>query len=178
MNDLGLERNKDLEDLLLKVLYILEEAYKRVGKDFNYFPCGKIGFVELFSRRRYNLEERGRKSGAMACTILEVLIPLEDKSAIHPLSVSSRLLQALYHEYTHVVLFASRPVITGNTVIHEKLAEYEAAKALLVSNWINDFKEKEVSQLVSEFNRSNKRIIKKYGFLFAKEIKKTFQRHK
>ena len=50
LEDLGLNKGERLQDLMLRICFIFEEAYQVVGKHFDRFLSGRVK-IDLYSRK-------------------------------------------------------------------------------------------------------------------------------
>jgi tetratricopeptide (TPR) repeat protein len=105
------------EDLALKVLEILHEAYTKIGYDFRYYPFQKIPVI-IYTKEQFQ-EMTGTPDwiGGLFDGIIRVTASTIEGE-------DDRLRNILYHEYTHAVLYKK----TGNNLprwLNEGLAQYE-----------------------------------------------------
>lgn len=88
------------QDLATKVLYILNDAYYRIGSAFNFYPTEKVTVI-IYTQSQYGevtgnpdwLPGQAEGNGIIRLTIDDIETSEE------------RLKDALYHEYTHILLY-------------------------------------------------------------------------
>jgi hypothetical protein len=105
------------EDLALKVVEILHEAYTKIGYDFRYYSFQKIPVI-IYTKEQFQ-EMTGMPDwieGLFDGIIRVTASTIEGED--------DRLRNILYHEYTHALLYKK----TGNNLpvwLNEGLAQYE-----------------------------------------------------
>jgi len=98
-----------------KVIDILEDAYRTIGKEMDYFPSEPVSVVLYTNRDFYDITQSPEWSGGI----------FDGKIRIPIRGVESRegeLRKILFHEYTHAVVHSLTPLCP--LWINEGLAEY------------------------------------------------------
>ena len=98
-----------------KVIDILEDAYRTIGKEMDYFPPEPVPVVLYVNRDFYDITQSPQWSGGI----------FDGKIRIPIRGVESReeeLRKVLFHEYTHAVVYSLTPLCP--LWINEGLAEY------------------------------------------------------
>jgi hypothetical protein len=107
-------------DLANKVLEALEDAYRRVGSDLDYYPSARVPVI-LYTRKDYrSVTSSPEWSGGLYDG--KVRLPIGGATDISPM-----LRGVHFHEYTHVVV-GELTQKNCPTWLNEGLAEYEGRK--------------------------------------------------
>lgn len=102
-------------DLSRKVIDILEDAYRTIGKEMDYFPSQPVSVVLYTNQDFYDITQSPQWSGGI----------FDGKIRIPIRGVESRegeLRKVLFHEYTHAVVHSITPLCP--LWVNEGLAEY------------------------------------------------------
>jgi hypothetical protein len=102
-------------DLSRKVIDILEDAYRTIGKEMDYFPSQPVSVVLYTNQDFYDITQSPQWSGGI----------FDGKIRIPIRGVESRegeLRKVLFHEYTHAVVHSLTPLCP--LWVNEGLAEY------------------------------------------------------
>lgn len=105
------------EDLALKVVEILHEAYTKIGYDFRYYPFQRIPVI-IYTRKQFQtITGTPDWIGGLFDGIIRVAASTIEGE-------NSRLRNILYHEYTHALLYKKLRNNLPNW-LNEGLAQYE-----------------------------------------------------
>ena len=115
---LKFEETERKKDEALEILEVLEEAYKKVGSDLNYYPKVKTAVIIYPSKEKYRYVTGTHYwSGGQYDGKIRVPLSVE-------LKIAEGFNSILIHEYTHAVI----DLKTKNNCplwLHEGLAQYE-----------------------------------------------------
>lgn len=99
LKELEIKEARALEDIYGAVLFILEEAYTKIGEDMDYHPGG-IRDVYLYAPTQYSLIKESRSHEEMITAYKNDLV-MEIKKVD---GIRADLAAFLYHYYAHIVL--------------------------------------------------------------------------
>ncbi len=173
IKNLDLKKDKNLEDLLLRVLLICEEAYQEVGYDFDEYLPYRLEIV-CKSRKRYDMEVDPR--GIYGCTLTRngLIIPFKPEELMNPLSDFSQGIKSIYNAYTIFVLTQRCGLYLNNRVTSD-ISNYEISKADKISSWLNPMTEEEKRKNLEDFERENEEFLNKYSRYFSPEVLQIFK---
>jgi len=100
-----------------KVLSILEDAYRDIGREFGYYPSGSITAVLDTTSQFHDITQSPRWAGGVFKDG-RIRIPIGGLESFDPTEVK----RVLYHEYVHALIYS----ISADCPrwVHEGLAEY------------------------------------------------------
>lgn len=173
LKNLDLKKDKKLEDLLLRILLICEEAYQEVGRDFNKYPPYKLEIV-CKSRKKYDMDTDPRSIYGFTLTRNGLIIPFKAEELMDPLSNFSQGIKSIYGAYTTFVL-TQRCGLELNSRIAKDIRDYEASKADKLSGWLNLMTEKQKRESLENFERENEEFLNKYSQYFSSEVLQIFK---
>lgn len=173
IKNLDLKKDKNLEDLLLRILLICEEAYQEVGRDFNKYPPYKLEVV-CKSKKRYDMDIDPRGIYVFTLTGDGLDIPFIADELMSPLNDFSQGIKSIYVGYTTFIL-TQRYGLELNSKITKDIGSYEVLKAGKLSDWLNPMTEEQKRKKLEDFEKENEELLNKYSKYFAPEVLQIFK---
>ncbi len=173
IKNLDLKKDKKLEDLLLRVLLICEEAYQEVGRDFNKYSPYRLEIV-CKSQERYDMDTDPRGIYGFTLTRDGLTIPFKAEELISPLSDFPKGIENIYWAYTTFVL-TQRCGVYLNSKTARDIRKYEASKAYKLSVWLNPMSNEQKRENLENLEKENEEFLNKYSRYFSPEVLQIFK---
>lgn len=124
LKELEIKEARALEDVYGAVLFILEEAYDKIGEEMKYHPGGRRE-VYLYAPQQYSLLKESRSHEEMISAYPDEIV-MEIKKVDE---IRADLVAFLYHYYAHIT-----------RQLHEPIAVEWEKKGEMFSGWLKEKK--------------------------------------
>jgi len=166
LKDLGLDKGEELQDLMLRVCFVFEEAYRVVGEQFDRFPSNMRLKVDLRSPEMYRREAGEDSSGLVSKQ--GVVLPISAASMRDPLDDFSEGIPHIYYGYARLFLYT----IKGPDFYAEsstEIAKYFEEVGEKTSYWNGQMTGEKRSRVLDSINAEHTSLFKKYPEFFKKK---------
>ena len=166
LKDFYIEKGKRLENLMLRICFVFEEAYQVIGENFDRYPSGKFE-VTVYSEKEY---ERITGEGYnLSVGRSKLRIPFSRKEFGEPLGDFLSGIEKIYYAYTRVFLYT----ITGPDFYNRastEIGKYFQRIGKETSSWLKDISEDERVKIINLIDEEYKFLFKKYPQYFKNKI--------
>jgi DNA-directed RNA polymerase subunit RPC12/RpoP len=165
LEDFALTEGETLQDLMLRICFIFEEAYQVVGKHLDGFPSGRFK-IDLYSRQMYDRESGKDVSGTYSRR--GIRLPIEGPLMKNPLDDFSDGISQLYYAYARLFLYSMRgpgfyaDAATDVSNYFKKIGEETSA-------WKGSITEEKREKILDSINAEHGSLFREYPEYFKNE---------